>query len=277
MAIIHDLRPETPRSNRTRNESDITSLARHHSATPTGDWKHFWTYWQTKGWGTGGYAEIILRDGSVQLCYDPNEITNGIAGHNSNTYHICVVGNGSFTEAQERTWEERALLAMKRFKLSIKDVKGHKEYTGASTACPGIDMGVVRNRLTYLLGRESKGSESVSSYLQKGDTGLQVKLLQENLIKAGLKLTVDGSYGPATENAVKAFQTSNKLASDGFYGPQTKAKLEEVVKPKPVAVKPAASGKLFKVQVGTFSDPSNAGRLAKELQSKGYPVHIVEV
>lgn len=278
MAVIQDLRPITPRSNRTRNESDITSIARHHSATPTGDWKHFWAYWQTKGWGTGGYHEIILRDGTVQLCYDPNEITNGIAKHNSNTYHICVVGNGSFTEAQERVWEERALLAMKRFGLSTKDVKGHREFSGASTACPGIDMGVVRNRLTYLLGKDSnvKESASVASYLQKGDTGLQVKLLQENLIKAGLKLKVDGSFGPATENAVKAFQTSNKLASDGFYGPQTKAKLEEVVKPKPVAVKPVASGKLFKVQVGAFGEKANAERLAKELQGKGYPVHIVE-
>lgn len=145
--VVQDLRPITPRSNRTRNESDITSIARHHSATPTGDWKHFWNYWQTKGWGTGGYHEIILRDGTVQLCYEPNEVTNGIAKHNSNTYHICVVGNASFTEAQERVWEERALLAIKRFGLSVRDVKGHNEFKGASTACPGIDMNVVRKRL----------------------------------------------------------------------------------------------------------------------------------
>lgn len=276
MAVIQDLRPETPRSNRTRNESDITSIARHHSATPTGDWKHFWSYWQGKGWGTGGYHEIILRDGSIQLCYDPNEITNGIAHHNSDTYHICVVGNGSFTEEQEKVWEERALLAIKRFGLSAKDVKGHREFSGANTACPGIDMGMVRNRLTYLLGKELKGSESVTSYLQKGDTGLQVKLLQENLIKAGLKLKVDGSYGPATENAVKAFQTSNKLASDGFYGPQTKAKLEEVVKPKPVAVKPV--DERYRLMTGTFNNKKDAEKAKKELEeSYGWLVYLKEV
>ncbi len=277
MAVIQDLRPITPRSNRTRNESDITSLARHHSATPTGDWKHFWSYWQTKGWGTGGYNEIILRDGTVQLCYDPNEITNGIAGHNSNTYHICVVGNGSFTEAQERVWEERALLAIKRFGLSVRDVKGHKEYTGASTACPGIDMSVVRGRLLSLQYKELNGKAGVSvGYLQKGDTGLQVKLLQENLIKAGLKLKVDGSFGPATENAVKAFQTSNKLASDGFYGPQTKAKLEEVVKPKPVAVKPI--DEQYRLMTGTFNNKKDAEKAKKELEeSYGWLVYLKEV
>lgn len=40
-------------------------------------------------------------------------------------------------------------------------------------------------------------------------------------LKAGLKLTtIDSSYGLATENVVKAFQTSNGLAADGYYGPQ---------------------------------------------------------
>lgn len=149
--IIHDLRPITPRSNGTRSEDRIEHIARHHSATTSGDWEHFWNYWNgTKGWQTGGYHEIILRDGSVQICYDPKEITNGIANHNSTTYHICVVGDGSFTDAQERAWEERCLYNLKRFGLTPDKVKGHREFSGASTACPGIDMGMVRNRLIYL-------------------------------------------------------------------------------------------------------------------------------
>ena len=62
----------------------------------------------------------------------------------------------------------------------------------------------------------------VNSYLQNGDTGAEVKLLQQNLIKAGLRLTADGSFGPATEKALKAFQTANSLNADGFYFPATK-------------------------------------------------------
>lgn len=150
MTKIIDLRGKTPRTNGTHSISQIKNIARHHSATTTGDWEHFWDYWKTKGWGTGGYHEIILRDGSVELCYDPTEITNGIAKHNTGTYHICVVGNGSFTAAQEKTWEERCLLKLKEFGLAVSSVLGHKEFSGASTACPGIDMGMVRNRLLYL-------------------------------------------------------------------------------------------------------------------------------
>lgn len=256
MVKIHDLRPITPRTNGTRKESSIKHIARHHSGGTSGDWYTFWPYWnKTKGWGTGGYAEIILRDGSVQLCYDPNEITNGVGGHNSTTYSICVVGNGSFTDAQERTWEERCLLNLKRFNLSPDDVKGHREFSGTNTACPGIDMGMVRNRLIYLLLSTVKGSVIVSSYLKRGDTGLSVNNLQENLIKVGLKLSVDSSYGPATENAVKAFQTANGLKADGSYGPATKVKLEAAVKPKPIE-KPASSNKTPK-EKELLHDPSS--------------------
>lgn len=151
MVTVTDIRNITPRSNRTRKVENIKHIARHHSGGDTGDWKSFWNYWHnTKGWGTGGYHEIILRDGTVQLCYGPEEITNGVGGHNDTTYHICLVGNGSFTDKQERTWEERALYNLKRFKLPVNEVLGHREFKGAATACPGIAMGVVRNRLTYL-------------------------------------------------------------------------------------------------------------------------------
>lgn len=158
MAIL-DIRNKTPRSNGTRKESAIKKIARHHSATPTGSWEVFWPYWnKTKGWGTGGYHEIILRNGDVQLCYDPIEVTNGIANHNTSTYHICVVGNGSFTDAQEKTFDERSKIAMNRFGLPASDVLGHNEFSGTSTSCPGINMTLVRTRL-------GKGSNAVADAL----------------------------------------------------------------------------------------------------------------
>lgn len=109
-------------------------------------------------------------------------------------------------------------------------------------------------------------------YLSIGDTGKDVRQLQENLIKVGYKLVADSNFGPLTENAVKAFQTLNGLLVDGFYGPTTKAKLENAVKPKPTPPK----GTLYTVQVGVFNDKENAERLAKELKSFGYPVYIHE-
>lgn len=68
--------------------------------------------------------------------------------------------------------------------------------------------------------------------LKNGAKGNQVKAMQTLLVGYGYKMTkggntygVDGSFGTATENAVKAFQKANKLTVDGVCGPKTWAKL----------------------------------------------------
>lgn len=77
------------------------------------------------------------------------------------------------------------------------------------------------------------GDANPPSQLQKGDTGLAVKELQQNLIKLGEKLPRfgdDGSFGEETVQAVKAFQSRNGLAADGIAGEKTLAKVAELIK-----------------------------------------------
>ena len=56
--------------------------------------------------------------------------------------------------------------------------------------------------------------------LKKGSKGEEVKVLQK-----ALNVTVDGNFGPKTEEAVKAFQKSKGLTLDGIVGPKTWAAL----------------------------------------------------
>lgn len=145
---IQDLRGKTMGGDTKRPVAGIKYIARHYSASATGDVWTFQEYWKSLGWGTGGYHEIILQDGTVQLCYDDDVLTNGVAGHNTPTYHICLVGLESLTEIQEKVFYERAHAAMKRFNLTHLGVLGHNEFTDNATACPGpIDMNIVRNIL----------------------------------------------------------------------------------------------------------------------------------
>lgn len=51
--------------------------------------------------------------------------------------------------------------------------------------------------------------------------GEDVKALQKDLARTGAGVLVDGVFGPATELAVKRFQTVNGLKADGVVGPQT--------------------------------------------------------
>lgn len=77
--------------------------------------------------------------------------------------------------------------------------------------------------------------------LSKGDTGSDVKALQEALISLNYscgKYGADGDYGSATFDAVKAFQTANKLTADGVYGARTHAALMDAIKDDPDPVTP---------------------------------------
>ena len=56
--------------------------------------------------------------------------------------------------------------------------------------------------------------------LKKGSKGTDVEKLQKLL-----KITIDGDFGPKTEEAVKKFQKEHKLDADGIVGPKTWAAL----------------------------------------------------
>jgi peptidoglycan hydrolase-like protein with peptidoglycan-binding domain len=56
--------------------------------------------------------------------------------------------------------------------------------------------------------------------LRKGCKGEGVKMMQE-----ALGVGADGAFGPGTERALKAWQTSNGLVADGIAGPNTLEKL----------------------------------------------------
>ena len=62
------------------------------------------------------------------------------------------------------------------------------------------------------------------SLLKKVIVNNHVRFIQERLLKKGYSLGkygTDGSYGPATRNAVKAFQKANGLTVDGYVGAKT--------------------------------------------------------
>ena len=70
-------------------------------------------------------------------------------------------------------------------------------------------------------------AERPSSTLRRGSSGETVRLAQYFLRVIALyddeipPITIDGSYGPATENAVRAFQKMQGLTVDGIIGPAT--------------------------------------------------------
>ncbi|MEV0889016.1 peptidoglycan-binding domain-containing protein [Streptomyces microflavus] len=57
--------------------------------------------------------------------------------------------------------------------------------------------------------------------IRQGDTGDRVREIQCLAIYHGYSLTVDGQFGPATKNAVTAFQRARGIGADGIVGSST--------------------------------------------------------
>ncbi|MEI9989080.1 MAG: peptidoglycan-binding protein [Rhizomicrobium sp.] len=59
-------------------------------------------------------------------------------------------------------------------------------------------------------------------------TGPDVSWLQQRLTRAGIRVADDGTFGAATDAAVRAFQSANDLKADGIVGPVTRTLLEDM-------------------------------------------------
>lgn len=94
----------------------------------------------------------------------------------------------------------------------------------------GTYMLVASHASTYdprISGYASYGCKSTDT-LRRGSKGACVKTVQYGLINwmiqcriATPRITIDGSYGPATVTAVKVFQTKHGLGADGVFGQGT--------------------------------------------------------
>lgn len=84
------------------------------------------------------------------------------------------------------------------------------------------------------------------SYLQRGDSGSEVKAMQKMLIACGYSCGgtgADGAFGAKTLAALKAFQKAAKLTVDGLYGPRSKTALTAAYKAVQEAQKKKKTGK----------------------------------
>jgi len=98
------------------------------------------------GWSDIGYHWLIDRDGAVLSGRPETVIGSHVAGHNSGSIGICLIGgHGSsesdpflrnFTAAQDVTL--RQLIAGVSARTRITKVSGHNEY--AAKACPGFNV-----------------------------------------------------------------------------------------------------------------------------------------
>lgn len=216
-------------------------------------------------------------------------VGNGTKG-TYNSSHISIEMCEPTDKFNKKEYFEKAYANMvdlctylcKEFNLSASTIVGHCEAHLLGYASNHADpnhyipkMGKtldgfraeVKGRLT---GKDTAPTvPTVSTTLKKGDKGVAVKTLQDNLITLGYKLEADGDFGNDTDTIVRKFQKANGLTMDGIVGKGTQAKITEalaVIKEKEEALKKIyrvrLSAKDVENQLGAFTDLEKAKALA---------------
>ncbi len=115
-----------------------------------------------RGWADIGYHEVIRRSGHVEAgrfengdsILEGKEIGAHVAGQNSDSIAICIVGRDHFAAEQMEALYERLLYRLKAHGLGVSQVYGHYELDPKKT-CPNLNMGRVRLALVERLGTSS--------------------------------------------------------------------------------------------------------------------------
>lgn len=114
------------------------------------------------------------------------------------------------TDAISPTTSSAPHLAQEKLLASITTSQ-RNHYSKAITKGNGITVAAVSSSFT---------GQSLPT-LRFGTSGTAVRVLQRLLVSKGYAIRVDGSFGPLTETAVKAFQNRRRVGVDGVVGPVT--------------------------------------------------------
>jgi hypothetical protein len=148
---------------KTRDTSKITTIFVHHSQSEWGDASVIKEWHTDQGWDDVGYNSIIKNcypthssfqkgepdlqsDGVEELGRDVKYIPAGVRGHNTNSVHICLIGDRTFTSSQLITLKHTIEWYKGKYP-SIDKVLRHADADERKPTCPSLSSKFIRELL----------------------------------------------------------------------------------------------------------------------------------
>jgi N-acetylmuramoyl-L-alanine amidase len=104
-------------------------------------------YWKnTLKWKNVGYHYIIEMDGKITQLAEESQVTNGVAGFNSNSIHISYIGGINLkgkpldTRTPDQKYAMEVLVHKLKKKYPTAIVQGHRDFPKVAKACPSFDV-----------------------------------------------------------------------------------------------------------------------------------------
>ena len=232
----------TPQKRLTTNKIVI-----HHSASKVANAQLIHQWHIARGWSGMGYHFLVRKEGGIVETGRPiNTIGVHCTGQNNDSVGICFEGDfdrETMTNEQLQTGRELIAYLREIYGQNIRIVR-HKDLM--ATDCPGKNFPFEALCMPIVAAKKSKKKkakkysgtlptlpekEKNQYYLEKGDKGDNVKLLQRFLNWYGnYGLVIDGDFGNKTLSAVKNYQSKEGLVVDGLFGSKCLKKASSIKK-----------------------------------------------
>lgn len=228
---------------RKRSKTDMIIL--HHAAAQGGVEAVHRYHKNNLGWSGIGYNYYVRKDGTVWEGRGLDKVgAHAGASFNNRSVGICAEGNfetETMPDAQKQALIELVAFVLQKYPGCV--IKGHREV--AATACPGRFYPyaeIVSEAKNIKASPEPEapatpqapataptdGAFIALPTLKRGAYGESVKAMQILLIGRNFscgRWGPDGSFGGATDNALRSFQRAAGLTVDGVCGLNTWRKL----------------------------------------------------
>lgn len=196
----------------------------------------------TNGWADTGQQFTIARGGqmlegrhgSLDAVVDGTRFIEGAHAYGFNDQSVGIEVDGMYThdvptDAQWSSLVHLSAFICQRYGLDVDRIIAHRDVPGAQTLCCGDafygKLSALRDEVASALANGVDGGSGPSGdypTVRLGDEGDAVRRVQVTLDVIGHDPgAADGVFGPATEKALREYQSSLGTGVDGIAGPRT--------------------------------------------------------